>query len=68
MAEARTAESDSDSGMGSPMEEPVIDHNMVTEDQQGKVDKIIIIIIYIVETIQLFENLMHPNCFVFVDE
>ncbi|XP_073678088.1 claspin [Garra rufa] len=35
LAEARTAESDSDSGMGSPMEEPVIDNNnMATEDQQ----------------------------------
>ncbi|XP_016341535.1 claspin-like [Sinocyclocheilus anshuiensis] len=34
LAEARTAESDSDSGMGSPVEEPVIDTNMVSEDQQ----------------------------------
>uniref|UniRef100_A0A672PS68 Claspin n=2 Tax=Sinocyclocheilus grahami TaxID=75366 RepID=A0A672PS68_SINGR len=34
LAEARTAESDSDSGMGSPLEEPVIDTNMVSDDQQ----------------------------------
>ncbi|KAL1256162.1 hypothetical protein QQF64_014223 [Cirrhinus molitorella] len=35
LAEARTAESDSDSGMGSPLEEPVIDNNnMATKDQQ----------------------------------
>uniref|UniRef100_A0A8C1T5T3 Claspin n=1 Tax=Cyprinus carpio TaxID=7962 RepID=A0A8C1T5T3_CYPCA len=34
LAEAGTAESDSDSGMGSPMQEPVIHTNMVTEDQQ----------------------------------
>ncbi|XP_016365385.1 claspin-like isoform X1 [Sinocyclocheilus rhinocerous] len=34
LAEAGTAESDSDSGMGSPVEEPVIDTNMVIEDQQ----------------------------------
>ncbi|XP_059365436.1 claspin-like isoform X1 [Carassius carassius] len=34
LPEARTAESDSDSGMGSPMEEPVIDNIMVNEDQQ----------------------------------
>uniref|UniRef100_A0A8C2L0W2 Claspin n=1 Tax=Cyprinus carpio TaxID=7962 RepID=A0A8C2L0W2_CYPCA len=40
LAEARTAESDSDSGMGSPMEEPVIDTNRVTEDQQDSDDDI----------------------------
>ncbi|XP_043073413.1 claspin isoform X2 [Puntigrus tetrazona] len=34
LSEAGTAESDSDSGMGSPMEEPVIETNTVTEDQQ----------------------------------
>lgn len=40
VVEGGTAESDSDSGVGSPMEEPVIDNNKRTEDQQDSDDDI----------------------------
>lgn len=56
LAEAGTAESDSDSGMGSPMQEPVIHTNMVTEDQQGQLNKIFV---FLMAEKQLFENLIH---------
>lgn len=36
LVEGGTAASDSDSGMGSPMEEPMTDTNLVIDDQQGK--------------------------------
>ncbi|XP_052439173.1 claspin isoform X1 [Carassius gibelio] len=42
LAEAETAASDSDSGMGSPRQEPVIDTNMVTEDQQESDEDIMV--------------------------
>ncbi|CAM4630456.1 unnamed protein product [Leuciscus chuanchicus] len=40
LSERRTAESDSDSGMGSPMEQPVIDSNTITESQQDSDEEI----------------------------
>lgn len=40
LCDRRTAESDSDSGMGSPMEQPVIDSNTITENQQDSDDDI----------------------------
>ncbi|KAK7138543.1 hypothetical protein R3I93_015853 [Phoxinus phoxinus] len=42
LAESRTAESDSDSGMGSPMEQPVIDSNTIPENQQDSDEEIVV--------------------------
>ncbi|XP_077096497.1 claspin isoform X2 [Siphateles boraxobius] len=42
LPERRTAESDSDSGMGSPMEQPVIDSNTIPENQQDSDEDIVV--------------------------